>query len=138
MHKTVLAWLQKTDERILILTGSSGTGKSSLLNAFVIPALRESKPLCTVLLVRSFDNPLDDVRSQLLNPGVVWDKSPTEIERAVARLRKKDANARLFAVFYQFESLSVLQTEDSPVVAEMKALLGELQRTRLEGRPKRE
>jgi hypothetical protein len=45
MHITVLDWLH---ERILILTGSSGTGKSSLLNAFVIPALRESKPQATV------------------------------------------------------------------------------------------
>ena len=27
MHKTVLAWLQKTDERILILTGSWAQGK---------------------------------------------------------------------------------------------------------------
>jgi hypothetical protein len=45
MHITVLRWLQRTDERILILTGSSGTGKSSLLNAFVIPELRKVAPV---------------------------------------------------------------------------------------------
>lgn len=78
MHVTVLDWLQKTDQQILILSGSSGTGKSSMLSAFVVPALRESKPACTVLLVRSFDNPFDELRSQLLKPGVIWDKPPTE------------------------------------------------------------
>jgi predicted GTPase len=71
---TVLRWLQKTDERILILTGSSGTGKSSLLNACVIPELRESKPPCTVVVVRSFDNPIDDIRTQLLKPEFIWNR----------------------------------------------------------------
>src|SRR5215469_3761714 len=39
MHTSVLDWCRKTNESILILTGLSGTGKSSLLTAFVIPAL---------------------------------------------------------------------------------------------------
>lgn len=62
MHTAVFDWCRRTNESILILTGLSGTGKSSLLSAFVIPALREGKSPSTVVLVRSFDNPLDELR----------------------------------------------------------------------------
>jgi hypothetical protein len=50
IHLTVPDWCRKTDESILILTGPSSTGKSSLLTAFVIPALREGKHLARLSL----------------------------------------------------------------------------------------
>jgi hypothetical protein len=55
VHREVLSWLKGTKETVTVLSGSSGTGKTSLLQAFVIPELCESKPPFTVLLIRGFD-----------------------------------------------------------------------------------
>jgi uncharacterized protein (UPF0264 family) len=52
VHKEVLTWLRGTREPVVVLSGLSGTGKISLLEAFVIPELRENKPSFAVLLVR--------------------------------------------------------------------------------------
>jgi hypothetical protein len=41
-HHAVLAWLKATSGAPLYLTGQSGCGKSSLLQAFVLPGLREA------------------------------------------------------------------------------------------------
>lgn len=43
-HEEVLSWLKGTKEPVVVLSGLSGTGKTSMLEAFVIPELRESKP----------------------------------------------------------------------------------------------
>ncbi len=37
-HEKVLAWIQRSSSLPLYLTGDSGAGKSSLLNAFVLPS----------------------------------------------------------------------------------------------------
>src|SRR5208337_5661740 len=39
-HEKVLDWLSRADAMPVYLTGDSGSGKSSVLNAFVLPALR--------------------------------------------------------------------------------------------------
>src|SRR5271165_258691 len=41
-HEKVLDWIKRADAIPLYLTGDSGSGKSSVLNAFVLPALRDS------------------------------------------------------------------------------------------------
>jgi hypothetical protein len=97
--------------------------------------------------VRSFENPFDELRSQLLETGFVWEKLTDKliaektslpftqlVQQAVTHLRKtKDKDARLFAVFDQFEELIILQTIDSPAAAEMKRFLQELQQIKLAG-----
>jgi hypothetical protein len=40
-HQRVLAWLRQSSSVPLYLTGDSGSGKTSLLNAFVFPAFRK-------------------------------------------------------------------------------------------------
>jgi hypothetical protein len=55
------------------------------------------------------------------------------VQRAVGRLCKSDANARLVVVFDQFEELIILRTERSPVVGAVKAFLRELQEAAIDG-----
>jgi hypothetical protein len=99
VHKEVLTWLKGTKEPIVVLSGLSGTGKTSLLEAFVIPELREGYESFTVLVIRGFDDPLAELRRQLLNPDVIWKKPGTDlagltvgeiVRRAVSRLRQDD------------------------------------------------
>ena len=142
MHTAVLDWCRNTDESILILTGLSGTGKSSLLTAFVIPLLREGKPLSTVLLVRSFDNPLDELRKELLSPGIVWDDPPDGsgqsnlvelLREAIIRLRRGKNDTKIYVVFDQFEELFLLHKEDSPAASGIREFLTQLRQTELPG-----
>jgi hypothetical protein len=40
VHEKILDWIKRADAAQLYLTGDSGSGKSSVLNAYVLPALR--------------------------------------------------------------------------------------------------
>jgi len=117
VHEIVLRWIHQTREVVLVLTGSSGTGKSSLLQAYVIPELRQDTPPLTVLLLRSYEDPLVELRRQLTAPGVIWEKTPADaanqdwtalLPRTILQLRRKNADARLLVILDQFEELIIL------------------------------
>jgi hypothetical protein len=143
VHKEVLSWLKGTKEPVVVLSGLSGTGKTSLLEAFVIPELRESKPPFTVLLIRGFDDPLAELRRQLLNPGVIWKKPGTDlaslalgeiVRRALSRLRQTDPAVKLLAVLDQFEELITLrESGNSSAVTDVTDFLRELQKSPIDG-----
>jgi len=42
-HQEILHWIQKTKEPVVVPERASGTGKSSLLSAWVIPKLKRQK-----------------------------------------------------------------------------------------------
>jgi hypothetical protein len=132
VHEKILRWVRETREQILILSGSSGTGKSSLLQAFVIPYLREDNPPCTVLLVRGFDEPIAELCRQLAIPGIIWEIPADDLgtlswrqllDRSIARIRRKNQAAQLVVVFDQFEELVILQADGSPGVAAIRDFL---------------
>src|SRR5262245_46298682 len=75
-HVEALAWLTASPAPILFLTGVSGPGKTSLLNAHVLPELRNSVPGVRIVSVRSYDDPVEALRRELLEPDVVWIKVP--------------------------------------------------------------
>ena len=55
VHEKVLDWLKRADSVPLYLTGDSGSGKSSVLNAFVLPGLRDAG--WTVVEARAWQDP---------------------------------------------------------------------------------
>ena len=115
-HRTVLDWVRAAPHRILHLTGLSGVGKSSLIQAWLIPEL-EAARTHRVILLRSFDDPLAALRVELLK---IW-KSPPE--RATAPGLSLDdlillaedylagKHQRLLIIFDQFEEFFILHPE---------------------------
>ena len=55
IHERVLDWLKRADTTPLYLTGDSGSGKSSVLNAYALPELREAG--WTVVEARAWQDP---------------------------------------------------------------------------------
>lgn len=74
-NMSLLDWLQHSQDQILYLTGKSGCGKSSLLEAFVIPQLKSSAPSFVIFKIRAYQDPLNAVRQELCRPGVIWQQS---------------------------------------------------------------
>ena len=62
-QEKVLAWVLRSSAVPLYLTGDSGSGKSSLLNAVVLPRLREQK--WTVVEARAWQDPTTSLREEL-------------------------------------------------------------------------
>lgn len=111
-HTRVLHWLVRSKSPLLTLSGRSGSGKSSLLNAAVLPELREHHGF-RVLKVRGFDDPLGVLVGTLRKPGALWKRPPKSndarelLERACTR---RDAG-RLLVVVDQFEEFLILGQE---------------------------
>jgi hypothetical protein len=91
VHNDVLRWVRETSRPVLFLSGVSGAGKSSVLEAYVLPMLRESG--WRIERVRTFGDPLP------------------QLEAILAAGRRK--GTRLLIVFDQFEEFVILEDRAS-------------------------
>jgi hypothetical protein len=114
-ERQVLKWVQRSNETFLYLVGLSGVGKSSLLTAYVIPALKESGTV--VIEARPYDDPIGAIRRALCKPGAIWKQSPADdldvrnlIERAATAVARTEK--RLLIVLDQFEEVLILLGEE--------------------------
>jgi hypothetical protein len=107
-HERILRWIEKRSSPILYLTGSSGTGKSSLLAAYVLPRLKKDH---VVIRLRGYQDPVAALEDHLARPGVIWQKPP-ETEGALPLLNgacRYIRPRRLVIVLDQFEEFVILQ-----------------------------
>ena len=110
VHEEILRWIDQRTGSVLYLTGLSGSGKSSLLAAWVVPRLERMDTI--VIRLRGYQDPVAVLEQELLQPGVIWQKPTAEtggvrplIERASRYIRPK----RLLVVLDQFEEFVILQ-----------------------------
>jgi hypothetical protein len=90
IHERVLNWLLCTEGTPLYLTGDSGSGKSSLLSAFVLPSLRARG--WTIAEARAWQDPVAALRD-VLGPlaaashrriSTTGEQSPENLRRLIA------------------------------------------------------
>jgi Leucine-rich repeat (LRR) protein len=107
-HEKVLAWIERSTAIPLYLTGDSGSGKSSLLNAFVLPALRDQG--WTVVEARAWQDPETALRNALLQfRGARRSRQGENQElRQLLAAAARGSGTRLLLVLDQFEEFLIL------------------------------
>ncbi|HSS49435.1 MAG TPA: hypothetical protein VLX28_10845, partial [Thermoanaerobaculia bacterium] len=113
-HERALGWL--ADDKpptFRYLTGASGSGKTSLLQAFVLPKLRAKGRV--VISLRAREDGVARLTDALRREGAVW-KNPPDVseprellERAAGALRRSEK--QLLVLVDQFEELYILESE---------------------------
>lgn len=111
--------------RFLVVVGPSGSGKSSVVNAGLIPALRKgalkSSPTPFVAEMLPGTHPLEELEAALLRvsinplPGLLDQlrEDRRGLVRAAKRILPPDINVELFLIIDQFEEIFTL-VEDEP------------------------
>jgi Leucine-rich repeat (LRR) protein len=125
-EEKALDWIRKSGQLPLYFTGDSGSGKSSLLNASLLPKLRTEG--WTVVEARAWQDPLGAIGDALqkLFSARRW-KAPDEqtLAEMIKQAARRDSG-KLLIVLDQFEEFLILasperQREFAAFAAEMQA-----------------
>ena len=135
-HERVLEWIIKSHKPILFLSGQSGTGKTSILNAYVCPQIEKHDPAYKTISIRAFGDPLTDLQKELIKLGLIdvclssadMDLHPL-LDKAVSAVKTH----KLLVVFDQFEELMVIQERDPLRIEAVKQFLNSLVNNPIKG-----
>lgn len=117
--------LSEREARLLVLIGPSGSGKSSLIKAGLLPALRQgaltSSPHPFVAEMVPGTHPLEELEAAVLRvsvnplPGLLEQvhQDRRGLVRAVKRILPTDPESELFLVIDQFEELFMLVPDEN-------------------------
>lgn len=116
-HEEILKWLASCNQAsILYLTGASGSGKSSLLTAWVLPHLERDET--HVIRLRGFQHPLKVLEEELKKPGIIWRRPATgkvDLKSLILAASHHIRPKRLLVLLNEIERILRTQTEAFPV-----------------------
>lgn len=111
-HEKVYAWLVSNPAPLLYLSGASGSGKSSIVAAWVLPKLAREGISIRVVNARVIGNPMSAISEALLAAGAIGKRPPASEEQSLRQLleraARKAAPGKLLLVLDQFEEFLIL------------------------------
>jgi hypothetical protein len=110
MHRRAAEFIARTAEPLVYLTGPGGAGKSSLLAAWVAPALASLEPAFATVTVRGYRDPLGQLRTALRSLGAPTEESGRNDDprRWLEEAVRRTPSERLLVVVDPFEEVLAL------------------------------
>ena len=109
-HHEILRWLEQRMDSVLYLTGVSGSGKSSLLTAWVLPQLVRQKTL--IIRLRGHQDLVAAFAREMQGMEATWQNAQPEtqdVRALVERISRQIRPQRMLIVVDQFEEFVILQ-----------------------------
>jgi hypothetical protein len=107
-EKIVNTIFENKDDRVHILVGTSGSGKSVLISEF-FPAQYQnhfkSGTICKQIIIKSYEDIDHDINIKMVDMGLIESHQHAAVRDAIRNIKD---NQRIFFIFDQFESIFML------------------------------